>query len=348
MQLYQRVIKIARELSTSIPGLAQKIGKEYPTFRAYLNPRREHNLWPLLPEILKCHPEVNDVWLYLGRGPMLKADDAPPELSAINREGRYTGDLLDAALGLLRLDPQKAAQALGWGIPDIRLLLESRTKPSFDQLENMYFVLGINPVYFFDGNEHTMHRPSDALLQAFYACGRIYTEPDALSVSEMFGVEKKDAERFLEQWRSAREKGKNISLPEHWLDALETMYRLNPMWLAKGTLPILRRVQNSFPPAEKVERQRISLADTSVQSDEESYRPGETEQCVENLRLEIERLQKDISVRDELITVYRKHLASLEAQEASRVETIEKENVELKRRLERQDENTAKAVGADG
>ena len=47
-------------------------------------------------------------------------------------------------------------------------------------------------------------------------------------------------------------------------------------------------------------------------------------------------------------------VATLEAREErwaqfeARMEELEKENAGLKRRLERQDENTAKAVGADG
>lgn len=41
-------------------------------------------------------------------------------------------------------------------------------------------------------------------------------------------------------------------------------------------------------------------------------------------------------------------VASMDAKFEARMEGLERENAELKRRLERQDENTAKAVGADG
>lgn len=61
------------------------------------------------------------------------------------------------------------------------------------------------------------------------------------------------------------------------------------------------------------------------------------------------------AVRSErLLAQLVERVAALEAREErwaqieARMTELEKENAELKRRLERQDENTAKAVGADG
>ncbi len=61
------------------------------------------------------------------------------------------------------------------------------------------------------------------------------------------------------------------------------------------------------------------------------------------------------AVRSErLLAQLVERVAALEAREErwaqieARMTELEKENAELRRRLERQDENTAKAVGADG
>lgn len=57
---------------------------------------------------------------------------------------------------------------------------------------------------------------------------------------------------------------------------------------------------------------------------------------------------------ERLLARLEERVATLEAREdrwaqfEARMVELEKENAELKRRLERQDENTAKAVGADG
>lgn len=57
-----------------------------------------------------------------------------------------------------------------------------------------------------------------------------------------------------------------------------------------------------------------------------------------------ERLLAQLVVRMEAMEAKLDRMAEIEA----RMTELEKENAELKRRLERQDENTAKAVGADG
>ncbi|WP_240825614.1 hypothetical protein [Desulfovibrio sp. UIB00] len=47
------------------------------TFSGYLNEQRQHNLWPLLPQILEAFPRLSRHWLYFGEGPMLIGQGVP-------------------------------------------------------------------------------------------------------------------------------------------------------------------------------------------------------------------------------------------------------------------------------
>ncbi|MDL2321313.1 hypothetical protein LJC47_03065 [Desulfosarcina sp. OttesenSCG-928-B08] len=203
-----------------------------------MNAEREDNLWPLLPSILNCHPEINDIWLYLGRGPMLKGDDTPPELSAKNTAGDYTGELLGTALGFMGLDDEKAARKLGWDVSELQLLLESRVLPTFSQLERLYTKLGIDPSYFFDGNEHWMHVPKDAVLRILWALGRSPRDASGIILSDVFDIPLDEAKDFYKEWQEFRKKGRNRSVPGPWLDHLQENYAFNPHWLMNFEPPM--------------------------------------------------------------------------------------------------------------
>ncbi|MGV7004663.1 hypothetical protein [Desulfovibrio sp. QI0442] len=74
MKLYQRVKKIAQDLAGSEVKLGTAMKMNPRTLNGYLKESREHNLWPLLPTILKIFPQVSREWLYFDEGEMLKAD----------------------------------------------------------------------------------------------------------------------------------------------------------------------------------------------------------------------------------------------------------------------------------
>ena len=66
MELYERVKQVAKIIGISDKALGAELGLKQTTFSGYLNKRREHNLWPLLPKILELHPEISRQWLYFG------------------------------------------------------------------------------------------------------------------------------------------------------------------------------------------------------------------------------------------------------------------------------------------
>ena len=99
MQLFQRVKFLAKSKAGSVKALAEKLGKGQSRFNAYLNERRQNNLWPLLPQILELYPDVSRDWLYFGEGEMLS--ESPTAARVVELE-----TALDAANA--KLDTQDA------------------------------------------------------------------------------------------------------------------------------------------------------------------------------------------------------------------------------------------------
>ena len=112
IELYQRVEAICEQPSVSVPKLAKAIGKEYRTFKGYLCEQRQHNLWPLLPQILEAFPHLSRQWLYFGDGPMLK--DAQQETA---ERTVYPDDPLGRIAALTGLNTHDALQLqLAFGV----------------------------------------------------------------------------------------------------------------------------------------------------------------------------------------------------------------------------------------
>ena len=164
-----------------------------------------------LVETYRCNIE----WLLFG-------DDLPtstyiPNLTAQNRQGKHIGQLLSAALDILELSNYDAAKRCNLSTQELTDLLESRTLPSFKQMEAFYLKLGLNPSYFFTGNEHWMIWPDDELLRVFIAIGLTDRTPTELLLAKIFDVDHNDASKFLKEWRISRSKGRSRALPSAWL-----------------------------------------------------------------------------------------------------------------------------------
>lgn len=69
MELFERVKQLPKIIGIQDKELAAGLGVNASTFSGYLNARRQHNLWPLLPKILENYPEISRQWLYFGEGP---------------------------------------------------------------------------------------------------------------------------------------------------------------------------------------------------------------------------------------------------------------------------------------
>lgn len=69
MELFERVKQLIKIIGIKDKDLAEELGLKQSTFAGYLNSRRQHNLWPLLPRILEAYPEISRQWLYFGEGP---------------------------------------------------------------------------------------------------------------------------------------------------------------------------------------------------------------------------------------------------------------------------------------
>jgi transcriptional regulator with XRE-family HTH domain len=192
-------------------------------------------------------------WLLLGKGTAGLHGEISPPLAVRNKEGRYTGDLLNEALEILKLDTVRAARKTGIDAEEMYALLESKIKPDFDQLESLYLNLGINPVCFFGVMPYWCVVPRDQLLLALAAVGYIGREPTNALLEDVFSVPAEEAQSFLLEWQEARKHGRNHVLPEAWLDALSNNYEMEPGWLLNGNGPIAKRSTRQFSTASEAE-----------------------------------------------------------------------------------------------
>lgn len=72
MELFSRVKDIAKQYFRTDKALAEALGIPQSTFCAWLNAKRQDNLWPHLAKIAALCPEVRRQWLYYGDGSMLE------------------------------------------------------------------------------------------------------------------------------------------------------------------------------------------------------------------------------------------------------------------------------------
>lgn len=84
MLLFERVKRAAKKYFGSDKGLAEALGIPQSTFSAWLNEKREANLWPHLSSIMALCPEVSRDWLYFGEGEMLLGEDLPAPVAPEN------------------------------------------------------------------------------------------------------------------------------------------------------------------------------------------------------------------------------------------------------------------------
>lgn len=183
----------------------------------------------------KLHLNIN--WLLLGEGEMFRG--MAPALSALNKQGKLTGDLLRVVLSFAEIGHKDVVEKTSISETRLQELLDSRSLPSFSELEELHTEFGINPAYFFTGNEHTMYQPDDELLLLLYALGKQGHAPTWQMIGNIFDVGKEEAKAFLAEWEEVRSKGESRVLPPSWLDHLYEKYRFNPAWLMSANPPII-------------------------------------------------------------------------------------------------------------
>ncbi|MFI3271995.1 MAG: hypothetical protein R3Y11_07850 [Pseudomonadota bacterium] len=227
-----RVKKVSSTYYTTQKEFGDALGVNGDTFLGYFKKGREDNLLPLLPKMLELHPNINKYWLYFGEGPM--SSDI-----AYNAQKKRTGDLLATVLGFLEFSNQEISKRSGIPLDTLDALLASRQKLTFEHLETLYIKLGINPAYFFDGNEKQMCKSKDPLLQLYYALGMQGIEPNATDIAHSLGIPFDEAEAFMQEWRDFRQKGMERVLPERWIAIIEEQAQFDTGWLKDGNPPVI-------------------------------------------------------------------------------------------------------------
>lgn len=243
MILFQRVALAADELEGSRAKMARTMGavlKIHPrTFEGYFCEEREKNLWPILPDILKQYPQISREWLYFGEGPMLKTQSFPLKFTAVNLSGYLVGDLLQNVLDFAKIHNSEIIKNTNIDKITLDALLSSRTKPTFEQLEQLYLKFDINPSYFFDGNENKMWAPSDPLLRVYYILGKLGRDPHKDDLIDIFDADKDEAIEFLKEWVQFRKNKKQRVLPQSWIDRLQEKLNVSYSCISKIEPPFV-------------------------------------------------------------------------------------------------------------
>lgn len=260
MKLFERIECLLSEKGMSRKQLAVALDVPQNTFNRYFCQEQQDKLVPYLWKIFDLYSDVSREWLFFGEGEMLKT---APKRRVQNNTGDLTGDLLWVALNFARVTPEEAAKRCGLSEATLGEILDSRRYPTFEELEKLYNHLGIEPAYFLDGNEGRMIREVDPLLQVYWAIGKQGLEPQAVAVSEVFGVSLEEAKLFMAEWREFRKQGRTRVLPLLWYTMLNERYMMASAWLRTGRPPVLvpRDTQQESDKV-AVLRQRIAELET--------------------------------------------------------------------------------------
>lgn len=84
LYLHERIRELAKVKNISLTKLAEAIGEKQQTFQQWLKPGSEKNIWTHLPKILELYPDISDVWLYIGRGPIF-VDTTVPDVKELKQ-----------------------------------------------------------------------------------------------------------------------------------------------------------------------------------------------------------------------------------------------------------------------
>lgn len=125
MKLFERVKQVARHYFRSDKALAEALGLPQSTFSAWLNAKRQDNLWPHLERIAELCPSVRRQWLYYGEGEMLEQDldtiskpAAKPDEDALATLKIRVGELEAELAEERRLNRQLTTRLLVDGVGD--------------------------------------------------------------------------------------------------------------------------------------------------------------------------------------------------------------------------------------
>lgn len=239
---------------------ARITGLHQATLQRNLSQERGDLLIKHAQKILDTFPGISKEWLYSGEGEMLDSPDLTKPLTVQNNKGQLVGDLLATAIAFAGFETKGAAKLTGIGEGVFQQLLDSRLFPTFAQLEALHTKLGIEPSYFFTGDEMRMLVPDDTLLRVLWAVGYQGRTPTPALVADIFNVPKEEAADFLQDWQSFRKQGMNRVLPPHWEEALREHYCFNPAFLRNLQPPMaMRRKEESFTERERLFSEKTEL-----------------------------------------------------------------------------------------
>lgn len=206
--------------------------------------------WPLAEELAIYAEKLNldAAWLLTGKGKPDGSGSAPAQESPCrNAAGQIVGHLLrDTIGGALGMTPEDFATATGIGSGALEEILNGTRFPSWNELEAMARVFGVNAQFLLTGQGPDVLEQDE--LRRF--CAAVGIPPEPYALQEALGVRLEDAaqelgrhenalERRLEWLRAHPADTENAPLPqampEAWCQEARERYGMALAWLAGDT-----------------------------------------------------------------------------------------------------------------
>lgn len=206
----------------SLNAFAKKIGIPQSTLQNKMAKGDDKHLLNVLPAILESLPEVNETWLYTGKGDTFCRPRTQGVRSATNRQEKLVGDILSDAWESAGIDPDDAGGEAKIDPQEWRAILESSEYPSFQALEALYACHAFNPACLF-ANGNVAFLPATKLQTiAFFLGKNIKKIPDALELVAWFGCSGEEARNYLKEYQDWLSDGKKPDdepiLATKWLE----------------------------------------------------------------------------------------------------------------------------------
>lgn len=246
-------ISASKNVKPTNAGFCELLGISTGKFQAW-----RMGQWPSAEDLVRLHEVFgfSYIWLITGEGdPWETAPAQQAKSLSPSKEAQTFGERLAIALEYRRLSTEYVLRETGFSPEELDELTSGMRLPSFYELETLYTALGIEPAYFFHGDETQMYIPQTQLERVMGAIGAFsqYT-PSHFSLQRWFGISKEEAKAYLADYKAGR---KNIEIygtkeceerelctekvmPSTWLEYFSEHARLSLPWLyGKSRIPAL-------------------------------------------------------------------------------------------------------------
>lgn len=206
--------------------------------------------WPSAEDLAQLHNIFGFAysWLVTGEGDPWNGDSKGD--CASTEEAQIFSDRLSVVLDYRNLTTEFILRETGFPPKVLEDLTSGTRLPTFSEMEILYTALGIEPAYFFHGDETQMYVPQTQLEQVMFSIGAFSQYvPSHFALQRWFGIGKDEAKKYLASYKAGRknleEYGQSecdereliteMALPPTWLEYFSEHARLSLPWLCRNS-----------------------------------------------------------------------------------------------------------------